>query len=240
MATERVTRELPSAGLSGLMPARGIQGRAGPGQTLMLRVQGRRVIEAMRTFDSDGEVAPVLDRVFLESRLPGLDRLADQVRHVVACVDGDTEMIVDHPGFRAAHEQLLVLRIGEVLANAAQPERRLRVERGSSALRRALDYVKEHADGSLDLAAMSRYAGVSLRSLQLMFRRDLDSTITEHIQRERLSRARERLEGAGPEHSVSEIARGCGFNHLGEFARLYARTFHELPSETLRRARQRD
>lgn len=240
MGRAGVTRGLPTGGLPGLMPASGVQGRAGPGQTLMLRLQGRRVADAMRQFDFEGDYVPVLDRNFLEPKLPGLTRLADNVRHVVACVDGDTDMIVNLPGFRAAHEQVLLLRIGEILASAAQPERKLRLERGSTPLRRALDYVKEHADGLLDLSVMSRYAGVSLRSLQLMFRRDLDTTITEHIQRERLSRVRERLERAGAGQTISEIARASGFNHLGEFARLYARTFHELPSETLRRTRQRD
>lgn len=50
----------------------------------------------------------------------------------------------------------------------------------------------------------------------------------------RLQRAQEALLRADSSYTtVTEIALGCGFSHLGEFANLYRRTFGETPKQTL-------
>jgi len=39
-------------------------------------------------------------------------------------------------------------------------------------------------------------------------------------------------------HTVTTVAHACGFSNLGHFSARYRRRFGELPSETLRQARQ--
>jgi transcriptional regulator GlxA family with amidase domain len=53
-----------------------------------------------------------------------------------------------------------------------------------------------------------------------------------------LDLARRRLIASDPgKVTVTWIAIGTGFNHLGRFARYYRKTYGESPSETLRRSR---
>ncbi len=80
-------------------------------------------------------------------------------------------------------------------------------------------------------------AGLSLRSLQIMFRREFDSTIMQYIQRHRLTVARTLLEQARPNQTITSIARAAGFPHLSDFGRVYREMYGETPSETLRRYR---
>lgn len=44
---------------------------------------------------------------------------------------------------------------------------------------------------------------------------------------------------AAPGETVTSAATECGFFHLGHFSMSYRRHFGELPSETLRRSRDR-
>ena len=56
------------------------------------------------------------------------------------------------------------------------------------------------------------------------------------LREQRLLQARQKLErAASTGESVTDIALGCGFNHLGKFAQIYRARFGETPSETRRR-----
>lgn len=220
-------RELAGDGSIGLLPSSGMSAQVTAGHAMMLRVSARRVAAALREFDFDGAIGPVLNSVFFDAHVAGLHDLSTHIAYVVASIDHESDLIVDRRSFRAAHDELIVLRLAEILANLARSARRQSVERSGGRLRRALSYIKDHADEPIELTALARHCGASLRSLQLMFRRDLDSTITRHILEQRLAVARGRLQCARPEETVSAIARRSGFVHLGEFARAYAEAFCE-------------
>ena len=84
----------------------------------------------------------------------------------------------------------------------------------------------------LDLAAE---LSISLRALELGFRRELDTTPHEYLRTSRLARVHEELARADPRHTtVSAIASKWGFANHGRFARAYRELFGESPAQTLR------
>ena len=107
---------------------------------------------------------------------------------------------------------------------------------GPSTLRRVVDAVEADPTRDLTLTEMARIAAVSVRTLQELYRRHLDTTPTEHLRHTRLARTYQQLQASDPtETTVGAVARRSGFIHFGRFASAYRARFGELPSATLRR-----
>jgi AraC-like DNA-binding protein len=101
-------------------------------------------------------------------------------------------------------------------------------------VRRAEQFIEEHACEAIALADLTGVAGVSARALQTGFRRFRDTTPMAYLRCIRLELARTELAKAGQQRaSVAAVANAFGFGHLGRFARDYERRFGELPSQTL-------
>lgn len=107
---------------------------------------------------------------------------------------------------------------------------------GPAALRRVVDAVEADPTRDLTLTDMANIAAVSVRTLQALYRRHLDTTPTEHLRQTRLAHVHRRLRAADPtEVTVTAVARRYGFVNLGRFAKAYQARYHETPSTTLRR-----
>ncbi|MGQ0656359.1 MAG: AraC family transcriptional regulator [Betaproteobacteria bacterium] len=104
-------------------------------------------------------------------------------------------------------------------------------------VRRALEYIHEHAAEPIGLGDLVRASGVAGRTLLKHFRDFHGASPMRFVRDHRLQRARDELLGAQP-GSVSEIAVRWGFTHLGRFAAEYRRRFGESPSSTRMRARR--
>jgi AraC-like DNA-binding protein len=111
-------------------------------------------------------------------------------------------------------------------------------EGGPRAIRRARDYIRDHAAAPLDMSRLASRLGVSMRTLQENFRRYYGTSPREFLIECRLERARQRLLAAGGGDSVTLIAVEAGFGDMGYFSAKYREKFGELPSETLRAARR--
>jgi AraC-like DNA-binding protein len=81
--------------------------------------------------------------------------------------------------------------------------------------------------------------GVSLRSLEAGFREWRQSTPTQYLRKIRLEAARAALLAPSEATTVTSVALGSGFFHLGRFSAYYRATFNESPGQTLRRRRLR-
>ena len=110
---------------------------------------------------------------------------------------------------------------------------------GPSPSRRAADLLADRLYEPWSVERLASAVGLSGRTLHRVVRRELGVSPMALLRRVRLAQARADLEAPGRETSVTSVAFDCGFNHLGRFAREYARRFGESPSETLRRARRR-
>jgi len=105
-----------------------------------------------------------------------------------------------------------------------------------AAVRRAVAFIDEHADRDISATDIAAAAHVTVRAVQLAFRRHLDTTPSAYLRRVRLDRAHQQLCAANPGDgvTVTEIATRWGFASPSRFAASYNAAYGVLPSRTLR------
>lgn len=97
-------------------------------------------------------------------------------------------------------------------------------------------YIARHLGERIRLRDLAAAAGVCNRTIGYLFLRTYGTTPMAFVKAKRLARAHRLLLEADPATTtVINIARGCGFTHMGQFSRDYKRTIGEPPSTTLRR-----
>jgi transcriptional regulator GlxA family with amidase domain len=85
------------------------------------------------------------------------------------------------------------------------------------------------------IADIAANAHVTIRAVQLAFRRHLDTTPMAYLRRVRLDHAHHDLSAAGPEDkTVAAVAHRWGFTSSSRFAAYYRQAFGVHPSQTLR------
>lgn len=105
-----------------------------------------------------------------------------------------------------------------------------------SVVRRATAYCDANPHLDLGVADIARACHVSVRTLQVAFRRHLDITPMAYLRRVRLDRVRADLVHGDPAaQTVSGIAACWGFTDASRFSSHYRNVYGEYPSETLRR-----
>lgn len=103
-------------------------------------------------------------------------------------------------------------------------------------VRRAVAYCDASPDLDIGVADIARACHVSVRTLQVAFRRHLGTTPMTYLRRVRLDRARADLVATDPdEATVTRIAARWGFADAGRFSAHYRDAYGELPRDTLRR-----
>jgi len=104
-------------------------------------------------------------------------------------------------------------------------------------LRRAINYIRAHAERPIRVGDIAQASNLGTRSLNETFRKQLNTTPSIYLRQVRLEKVQQEL-AYGPEDiPISSIARRWGFMHLGHFAGHYREAFGELPTETRRRKR---
>jgi AraC-like DNA-binding protein len=115
------------------------------------------------------------------------------------------------------------------------PAARDRSDASPATLRRAIAFIDEHAHDDITAAEIAAAAGVTIRAVQLAFRRHLDTTPLGYLRRVRLHYAHRQLAAADPQHgSVTAVAYRWGFANSSRFAAYYRQAYGVLPSHTLR------
>ena len=115
----------------------------------------------------------------------------------------------------------------------ASPTSADRHDATSATVRRATTFMDEHADDDISVADIAAAANVSIRAVQLAFRRHLDTTPLGHLRLVRLDRAHQELRDPGRGDTVTTIATRWGFYHPSRFTALYRRTYGISPRHTL-------
>jgi AraC-like DNA-binding protein len=120
--------------------------------------------------------------------------------------------------------------------NKAEQMLRYRNPISRRAVKLAVDMViaDQYAEKSVSDIAAS--LGISLRSLELGFRKEFGCTPHEYIRKFRLQRAHDQLCRAHPGDgtTVTDVAMRWGFNHPGRFAALFRSVYGVPPAATLR------
>jgi AraC-like DNA-binding protein len=101
-------------------------------------------------------------------------------------------------------------------------------------LRRAISFIDDNAHRDISAADIAGSAHVTIRSLQLAFRRHLGSTPMAHLRRVRLERAHQDLvDSDGATVTVGAIAARWGIIGHSRFTSLYRAAYGVAPSSTL-------
>ncbi|MDG4758447.1 helix-turn-helix transcriptional regulator [Micromonospora sp. WMMD710] len=109
-----------------------------------------------------------------------------------------------------------------------------RHDASTATLRRAIAFLEENADRDISAADIAGAAAVSLRAVQLAFRRHLGTTPMAYLRRIRLDRAHHDLVRADPrQETVSAIASRWGFASHSRFTARYHASYGVPPRETL-------
>lgn len=98
-------------------------------------------------------------------------------------------------------------------------------------LRRAVDFIDEHAHADIGLTDIAAAAGVTPRAIQYAFGRHRNTSPLEYLRQVRLAHAHNELQTTDPSTgaTVTTIAARWGFAHPGRFATLYRRTYGRPP-----------
>lgn len=111
-----------------------------------------------------------------------------------------------------------------------------RADAAPAAVRRAVAHMDAHPDRELGVVDVARAAHVSVRALQLAFRRHLDTTPMAYLRRVRMDRVHDDLTAADPAATtVTAVTARWGFSAVGRFSADYRTTYGEYPRDTLRR-----
>jgi transcriptional regulator GlxA family with amidase domain len=99
-----------------------------------------------------------------------------------------------------------------------------------------MDLVHGEDRAEFTVSDLAAHLGVTIRALELAFRKEADTTPNAYLLRARLERAHEELcrgdvrDGT----TVTDVAMKWGFAHTGRFAKRYRQAFGITPSAQLR------
>jgi len=115
------------------------------------------------------------------------------------------------------------------------PAARDRTDASTATLRRAIAFIDEHAARDISVADVAAAAHVTIRAVQIAFRRHYGTTPAGYLRRVRLDRARQDLLAADPaRESVTAVAYRWGFASPAQFAAAYQQAYGVTPDQTLR------
>lgn len=162
-------------------------------------------------------------------------RLRAAIDHLDRTVLSDP-VVADSPLVVGAAARYVAAQLLSAFRSTAEDEPRAASSRDAhpAALRRAVAFIEDNAHLDITPAQVAAAAYVSIRSLQLAFRRHLDTTPMAYLREVRMARARHDLVEGDGSRGVAEIAAHWGFNHQGHFGQAYRRTYGETPGRTLR------
>jgi len=144
-----------------------------------------------------------------------------------------------------AGNPLLAGSVGRLLASVAlsvfpnnavrEPTIEDRHDAHPNTVRRAITFIEEHAERDIGAADIAGAANVTVRTLQLAFRRHLDTTPMAYLRRVRLDQAHHDLGRGDPATTtVGAIAARWGFANHSRFTAYYHAAYGRPPSSTLR------
>ncbi|GAA4606469.1 AraC-like DNA-binding protein [Actinoplanes octamycinicus] len=155
----------------------------------------------------------------------------DYVLETVTGLDPDAEPLV----FGSAARMLAAVTLSTFPNTALDdPTIEDRHDAHPATLRRALEFIEANADRDITPLDIAVAARVTLRAVQLAFRRHLNTTPTAYLRKIRLQRAhRDLVDGDPGVTTVSSIAMRWGFASHSTFTARYRSVYGVPPSQTL-------
>jgi AraC-like DNA-binding protein len=194
-----------------VLPLRAFDGVLGPERATPLRFLAQRPADAAARIRW-GHAARFIDNLLANPDAAGNQLVAGSAARMLAAVALDT--FPNH-----------------AVASLAAADRR---DAHPETLRRAVSFIEVNAGHDVTVADIAATAHVSVRAVQLAFRRHLDTTPMAYLQQVRLERARAELLAADSRReTVTALALRWGFSSPSRFSALYRRAYGTVPSKTL-------
>lgn len=161
--------------------------------------------------------------------------LAHTLRFLDRALRTDRDSFAE-PLIRAEAARLLIAGIASTLSVVQVDDARAGPSSGvPRAVRRAMAFMDDNADGPITVNDAAGAVHMSVRGLQMAFKKHLGTSPSDYLRTVRLSGARSDLQRFSPnDRTVEEIARRWGFAHTARFAATYRQAYAENPSQTLR------
>lgn len=157
----------------------------------------------------------------------------DYVRDTLAGVSAADEPLIVGTAVQALAAATLAAFPNTALREPGAEDRR---DAHPATLRRAIAFIDENADRDITPADIAVAARVTIRSLQMAFRRHLGTTPRARLRRVRLEHAHRQLLETDPSGTtVAAIAMRWGFASHSSFSAHYRDAYGVPPSVTLRR-----
>jgi AraC-like DNA-binding protein len=229
---------------------------SGPGDVALLKqpgqaYSGRSESSLMRTVSFE---ASLLNQVAdgLPNRAPAPVRFtsmtavsASAAQRLRATLEFAWDLVAGHPA--AGDQPLVTGSVARLVAAtildtfpntaATEPDRGDRHDAGPATLDRAIEFIKENARADLSMSDIAAAANVSIRAVQLAFRRGLGLTPLGYLRQVRLERAHRDLLTGGPAGpTVTAVSVRWGFSSSSRFAAYYREAFGVPPSYTRKQA----
>ena len=116
----------------------------------------------------------------------------------------------------------------------AAPARAHLTYAASGTVGRAVAFIEDRARDDIGVADIAAAAFVTVRAVQLAFRRYLDTTPLAYLRQVRLERAHQELTEADPDRTtVTAIAAGWRFTNASRFSAYYRAAYDVPPTQTL-------
>src|SRR5690606_1897185 len=107
--------------------------------------------------------------------------------------------------------------------------------RHAPSFERLVNYIERNIKLELGADELAQYAGLSLRSLYLLFEKNVKTTPKNFVRQKKLEKVHSILnDPAQACPNVTAVALEYGFSHLGRFSELYKSTYGVLPSQSFR------
>jgi AraC-like DNA-binding protein len=203
----------------------------------MLRVETRALRSFARLLTGRDDTDPRLAaRVDPPDGVAGLHGLAQLIR-LTATQFAGTDAWPAAITTRLREQAMLTLLLSQPDFRSLMMKQEVRGPVARAAAQAAVALVDSRPTEHFTTAQLAREVGVSVRTLQIGFRAEQDTTPQAYLLRARLSGARadllaaRTLDGA----TVAGIAHRWGFSNVGRFAEQYRRAHGERPAQTLRR-----
>ncbi|MGD0244543.1 MAG: helix-turn-helix transcriptional regulator [Streptosporangiaceae bacterium] len=158
--------------------------------------------------------------------------LTQYVEGLLASPDATLSPLVITSAARLLAATALTVFPNTGLASADHRDRR---DASTATVRRATAFVDEHAGQDITVADIAAAACVTVRAVQLAFRRELDTTPMAYVRTVRLAAAhRELVDAAGPgQETITAVAYRWGFSSPSRFSAYYRETYGVTPKQTL-------
>lgn len=166
-----------------------------------------------------------IDTLGMRALLLTLERMQNRLRFVSAVDDLFFPLL----------EEIVSYQLLSVWPRLPAPESSSTGSLAAAHVRRAVDYIEAHLATPIRLAEVAAFAGVSVRMLQISFKRELSMTPLEFIIERRLQQVhRDLCDEAHRASPIAELSRRWGFTHMSAFAQRYRRSFGCSPTDTRR------